>query len=69
MIGRLEMVSPQQRKALNTIAAMDSISTQMKLAWDSYTGMGRFKNALMLDEQTHLATPGLRQFINLYGIQ
>ena len=48
MIGRLEMISPEQRESLSTLAGMDNISAQMKLAWDSYASMGRFKNALML---------------------
>ena len=51
MIGRLELVSPEQREALDRIADTESISTQMEPAWDAYASMGRFKNALMLDER------------------
>ncbi len=69
MMGRLELVSPEQRNALHQIAGMQSISTQMKPAWDAYTSMGRFKNALMLDAQSRRPAAGLRQFINLYGLQ
>jgi hypothetical protein len=69
MIGRLEMVSPQQRDALGRIAGIQSISSQMKSAWDAYASMGRFRNALMLDEQARHAAPGLGQFIKLYEIR
>jgi len=68
MIGRLEMVSPEQRQALGAIEAMENVSAQMKPAWDAYASMGRFKSALLLDEQMHHPTAGARQFINLYGV-
>ena len=41
----------------------------MKPAWDAYASMGRFKNALMLDEQARRPAAGLRQFINLYDLR
>ena len=69
MIGRLEIVSPEQREALLRIENMDNISNQMKLAWDSYASLGRFRTALLIDEYSRHGTSGLRQFVNLYGIE
>jgi hypothetical protein len=69
MIGRLEILSPEQRTALLTLASMDNISTHMKQAWDLYSSLGRFKTPLMIDALHQQPTTGLRQFINLYRLQ
>ncbi len=68
MIGRLEMISSEQQKALHELAAIDNISKEMKRSWDLYNSLGRFKSALVQNEQFQRPMTGLKQIINLYGL-
>lgn len=36
--------------------------------WQAYLDLGRFRNALILDEQQRRPTKGLAQFIALFGL-
>jgi hypothetical protein len=68
MIGRLELISPEQREALKELATMKDITPQMAHAWDLYNSLGRFKSALLRNQLSQKPETGLRQFVNLYGI-
>lgn len=55
MIGRIEIVTPEQRALLEKISANPQPGDYVKL--------GRFRNALILDEQKRRPTPALNDFI------
>lgn len=68
MIGRIEIVTPQQRALLKEIAAgpapgLAALDAAKKLNQD-YSDLGRFRNALILDEQKQRPTAALNDFIN-----
>jgi len=68
MVGRLELISSQQHAALHELAEIPNISTQMKRAWDLYTSLGRFRQAIVRQESRSRPTTGLTQLVNLYGL-
>lgn len=76
MIGRIEIVTPGQRALLAEIAAgappgqsaTDAAATRQKLN-QAYTALGRFRNALVLDEQKRRPTAALDDFINRNSLQ
>jgi hypothetical protein len=38
-------------------------------SYQTYLDLGRFRNALLLDEEKKRPTPGLNEFINDYGLR
>jgi hypothetical protein len=67
MVGRIEIVTPQQRELLARIAESDDPAEQMRC----YRALGRFKEVL-LSRQLHRNSPKLAKFvrdnnINLWG--
>jgi hypothetical protein len=82
MIGRLELVTPQQRALLKTLAKA-AVPTQSWAHFDmsgkqaivrgtmpqAYHDLGRFRNALLLDEYHSHPTPSLNAFIRLNGLE
>jgi hypothetical protein len=81
MVGRVEIVTPGQRTLLARIAQSsataalahsDSAANQearLTSAYSSYLELGRFRNALVLDEQKQRSTPDLGAFINRFWLQ
>ena len=82
MVGRLELVTPEQRALLQKLAQAPVPTT----AWAhfdmtgkqavvrgampaAYRDLGRFRNALLLDEYQARPTPSLDAFIRLNGLQ
>jgi hypothetical protein len=82
MIGRLELVTPQQRALLKTLAKA-AVPNQAWAHFDArgnqgvfrgtmpqaYRDLGRFRNALLLDEYHFRPTPTLDAFIRLNGLE
>ena len=95
MVGRIELVSPQQRTLLKKLAATTNVNAGWTLGipnspnaakffqgrsdfgdlgvkipsdFQSYLDLGRFRNALVLEEQRRHPTPGLTSFIGSYGL-
>jgi hypothetical protein len=77
MIGRLELVSSRQRELLKqlvtapplrmkTTAVGDAAGDAVSKAWDD---LGRFRNALVLDELRRRPTATLRQFVRLNDLE
>ena len=62
MIGRIEIVTPEQRALLKEIASGGSVKPSFQ--HEAYVKLGRFRNALVLDEQKHRPTPALAEFIS-----
>lgn len=65
MIGRIEIVTPHQRELLRILATQSSTLTQDA----SYVSLGRFRNALILDEHRRSPSPTLEKFIRLHDVQ
>jgi hypothetical protein len=82
MIGRLELVTPEQRALLQELAQAP-VPTRSWAHFDMtgkqavvrgampavYRDLGRFRNALLLDEYQARPTPSLDAFIRLNGLQ
>ena len=64
MIGRVEIVTPGQRALLKEISSGPGAEKQNR----DYTSLGRFRNALVLDEQKHSPTAALNDFIGRNGL-
>ncbi|HTL27887.1 MAG TPA: hypothetical protein VL282_01640 [Tepidisphaeraceae bacterium] len=64
MVGRIEIVTPQQREAIQKIAGTKSGKDPDALA--AYQGLGRFRDALLLDAVKQ--TPQLESFLKEHGI-
>ncbi len=58
MVGRIELVTPEQRAVMARIATADPDE-----AGALFMGLGRFRDALLLDEEHRRPTPGLERFI------
>jgi hypothetical protein len=82
MVGRLELVTPEQRARLKRLA-QGPVPTKAWAHFDltgkeavvrgamppAYRDLGRFRNALLLDEYQARPTPSLDAFIRLNGLQ
>jgi hypothetical protein len=85
MVGRIELVTPEQREMLRKLAAFSpGVIQEQGLQWfalwraslnhapetyQTYLDLGRFRNALVLDEAKKWPTPGLADFMRLYHLQ
>jgi len=82
MVGRIELVTPELRQLLRQIANAPvptkpwASLTNNGVAWEykgnmppAYRDLGRFRNALVLDESRKRPTEPLRAFIEIYGLQ
>ncbi|HSY42627.1 MAG TPA: hypothetical protein VK811_01875 [Candidatus Acidoferrum sp.] len=100
MVGRIELVTPSDRKALQELAGFSPAAIQDQAqeffksglqhyqefrdvyagkrtlasvasvpeSYQIYVSLGRFRNALLLDEEKKRPTPGLASFIAAYGL-
>jgi hypothetical protein len=75
MVGRIELVTPHQRSLLRQIAEGPAskptpIGQNQARAKDfqAYEQLGRFRNALLLEEVARRPTQPLREFIRNYGL-
>jgi hypothetical protein len=80
MVGRIEIVTPEQRALLGRLAGNSETAALHTPAtssdWDAkfislypeYLKLGRFRNALLLDEQKRRPSAGLHGFIGRFGL-
>jgi ankyrin repeat protein len=81
MVGRLELVTPAQRALLSQLAQAPTptqawVHPEVRNNWMAFAGtppplyrdLGRFRNALLLDEYTARPTASLAAFIGLNGL-
>lgn len=68
MVGRIEIVTPQQRQLMGELG-----SRKHSKAWvdmpEEYRQLGRFRNALVLDQLKRKSSPGLESFVTVNGLQ
>jgi hypothetical protein len=96
MVGRIELISPEQRELLDKLSTMTISSPEwmsdiratengnkffsghsdfgdlgVKIPDDyqTYLDLGRFRNALVLERQSHQPSASLAKFINSYELQ
>lgn len=80
MVGRIEIVTPDERRLLRQIAkgpasnadwSRPGVATRQPMPDDfrAYSKLGRFRNALLLDELKHRPTAALQKFIDGYGLK
>jgi hypothetical protein len=69
MIGRIDLVTPEQRGLLTQIAAAKDVKKQDQQLWDAYDRLGRFRNALVLSELAQRPTVGLKQFVTAHHLE
>jgi hypothetical protein len=71
MVGRVELVTPAQRQILRQIAQSPPImvsAAEANQGYAKYVTLGRFRNALLLDEARKRPTANLRAFISGFGL-
>jgi hypothetical protein len=66
MVGRIEIVTPQQREIVAEIGATGTSEARQR---NLYEQLGRFRNAVLIDEQIKRPTPGLLAFLKRNGIK
>jgi hypothetical protein len=66
MVGRVEIVTPGQRELARRVGEPGTPGEEQRR---SYERLGRFRNALLIDEQIRRPTPGLAAFLDRYGIR
>lgn len=69
MVGRLEIVTPEQRAILRRIAMLPAAAADGDVRFNLYKSLGRFRNALALDELEKRPSESLAQFVELHGLQ
>lgn len=76
MVGRVEIVTPSQRKLLSQIAVGPASKPQRDFPaphqaadFRAYEQLGRFRNAFLLDELNRRPTPELQKFVDNYGLR
>ena len=81
MVGRIELVTPEQRQCLSrlanapvperplpNLAGLRQSAAKREEVPAAYLALGRFRNALIRDEQQQRPTESLRAFIKLNGL-
>jgi hypothetical protein len=68
MVGRLDVVTPEQRELLKQIVSAGDVAKEDAKLWEVYDRLGRFRNALVLDELQRTQSPALKQFIANHGL-
>lgn len=71
MVGRIELVTPSQRKWLQEIATgtvPEIKNAATSPAGRAYASLGRFRDALVLDELRRSPTPVLERFAAVFGL-
>ena len=69
MVGRIDLVTPRHRELLAKIAAAKDVKKEDAELWKAYEQLGRFRNALVLDERKRKFSTALHQFISAHGLE
>lgn len=69
MVGRIELVSPEQNAALDQLAAATDVSDAgIPKMWPSIQALGRFKTPLLTDRLKNQPTPGMQRAANQFAL-
>jgi hypothetical protein len=71
MVGRIELVTPFHRHLIGELESAPPPDPTVRLidACPAYLQLGRFRNALLLDEQIHHPNAALTRFLQQYSIR
>jgi hypothetical protein len=71
MVGRIELVTPGQRELIGQIAAQSTFdrTKPFKEECPAYEELGRFRNAILLDEVSRHPDEALGRLLQAYGIR
>jgi hypothetical protein len=71
MVGRIELVTPFHRQLIRELESASPPDATVNLTdgYPAYWQLGRFRNALLLDEQTQHPNPALTRFLQQYSIR
>jgi hypothetical protein len=69
MVGRIDLVTPRHRELLAKLTSATDLKKQDAELWKVYDQLGRFRNALVLDELTRQDSAALKQFIANHGLE
>lgn len=69
MVGRIDLVTPQQRDLLHAMAAPHEAHSDDAVVWREYEHLGRFRNALLLDELKRRPSPILQAFLKDHQLE
>src|SRR5205085_1618274 len=68
--GRIETTSPEQLRQVNSgRQSLEEYGISVPRSYQLYLALGRFRNALLLDEVARRPTPALEAFIYAHGLQ
>jgi hypothetical protein len=69
MVGRIDLVTPHHRELLQKIASDPDVRQHDAELWKVYDQLGRFRNALVLDEERRRPSQSMAKFINEHGLE
>jgi hypothetical protein len=69
MVGRIDLVTPHHRELLRRIASDPDVRGHDAELWKVYDQLGRFRNALVLDEQKRRPSASMEMFIGEHGLE
>jgi hypothetical protein len=69
MVGRIEIVTPQQHAFVQQLAEGPVPTKPFDEMPTTYRDLGRFRNALILNQAAHRSTQALRAFVGLNHIE
>lgn len=68
MVGRIDLVTPPQRDLLHAMTEQRDAQNGDAVLWRQYVQLGRFRNALVLDELKHRPSATLQSFVNSHEL-
>jgi hypothetical protein len=69
MVGRIELVTPGERELIGQIAAGGFDAKLPPNSCAAYEGLGRFRNALLLDELARNPNAGVKNWLVRWGVR
>jgi hypothetical protein len=71
MVGRIELVTRRQRDLIREVeqTALENANVPLRQACPAYDELGRFRNAILLDENERRPNANLSGILQMYGIR
>jgi hypothetical protein len=69
MVGRIDLVTPEHRKLLQQIASSPVVKKNDAALWKAYDQLGRFRNALLINEMARHPNASLTAFMREYELE
>jgi hypothetical protein len=69
LVGRIDLVTAEHRRLLRLIADDQNLTRDEESLWKTYERLGRFRNALLLNELARQPSTSLKTFIDHHGLE